>query len=255
MTGPFSLAGQVALVTGASTGLGRHFAATLADAGAKVAVAARRTDLLDTLVGEIAGQGGTAYAVALDVTDSTSVAAALDGTESQLGPVSIVVNNAGLAIDKKLADTDDADWDAVIDTNLRGAFVMAREAARRMTAGGIKGNIVNIASILGLTATPRVHAYAASKAALLHLTRTLALELARDGIRVNAIAPGYVHTDLNRDLLSGPVGDRLKSRTPLRRFADPKELDGALLLLASEAGSYMTGSVVTVDGGLSLSTL
>ena len=255
MSGPFSLDGQVALVTGASTGLGRHFAATLAGAGAKVAAAARRTELLETLVSEIADRGGTARAVALDVTDSAGVAAALDRTEAEFGPVSIVVNNAGLAIDKKLADTDDADWDAVLDTNLRGAFVMAREAARRMAASGTKGNIVNIASILGQTASPRVHAYAASKAALLHLTRTLALELARDGIRVNAIAPGYVHTDLNRELLAGPVGDRLKSRTPMRRFADPSELDGALLLLASDAGSYMTGSVVTVDGGLGLSTL
>lgn len=251
----FSLDGQVALVTGASTGLGRHFAATLARAGAKVAAAARRTDLLDALVDEISGQGGSALAVPLDVTDSASVTTALGQVETELGPLSVVVNNAGLAIDKKLDETEDADWDAVLDTNLRGAFVMARESARRMKAGGIDGRIVNIASILGLTASPRVHAYAASKAALLHLTRTLALELARDGIRVNAIAPGYVHTDLNRDLLAGPVGERLKGRTPMRRFASPEELDGALLLLASDAGSYMTGSVITVDGGLSLSTL
>lgn len=251
----FSLKDDVALVTGASSGLGRHFARTLADAGAAVACAARRTDLLESLVAEIAADGGTAAAVELDVTDSASIAGALDQSALALAPVSILVNNAGLAIDNKLLDTSDDDWDDVLDTNLRGAFLMAREAARRMIDTGIQGRVVNIASILGHTASPRVHAYAASKAALLHLTRTLAVELARDGIRVNALAPGYVETDLNSDLLAGPVGDRLKSRTPLRRFAQPAELDGALLLLASPAGSYMTGSTVTVDGGLGLSTL
>lgn len=255
MSALFSLDGHVALVTGASSGLGRHFAKVLALAGARVAVAARRTDLLEAAAAEIADEGAAAVAVTLDVTDPPSVRNAFEAAEESLGPVSVLVNNAGLAIDKKLLDTEDADWDAVIDTNLRGAFLMAREAARRMRGHKVEGRIVNIASILGLTASPRVHAYAASKAALLHLTHTLALELARDGIRVNALAPGYVHTDLNRELLSGPVGDRLKARTPLRRFANPEELDGALLLLASDAGSYMTGSVVTVDGGLTLSTL
>lgn len=251
----FSLKDDVALVTGASSGLGRHFARVLARAGAKVAVTARRKDLLDELVAEIGSSGGAAHACVMDVTDSASIAKALDEAQAALGTVSVLVNNAGLSIDRKLLETEDADWDTVMNVNLRGSFLAAREAARRMIAGGVGGRIVNIASILGETASPRVHAYAASKAALIHLTRTLASELARDNIRVNALAPGYVHTDLNRDLLSGPVGDRLKSRTPLRRFAQPEELDGPLLLLCAGAGSYMTGSIVTVDGGLTLSTL
>lgn len=251
----FSLNGDVALVTGASAGLGRHFARVLATAGAKVAVTARRMDLLDEVVAEITDVGGSAIAVRLDVTDAACIPEALDAVETHLGPLAVVVNNAGLAVDKKLFDTDDADWDAVMNVNLRGPFLVAREAARRMVANKVAGRIVNIASILGQTASPRVHGYAASKAGLIHLTRTLASELARDNIRVNALAPGYVQTDLNRELLSGPVGDRLKSRTPLRRFARPEELDGPLLLLCSEAGSYMTGSVLTVDGGLTLSTL
>lgn len=255
MTDPFSLNGDVALVTGASSGLGRHFAKVLAAAGAKVACTARRTDLLDTVVAEITDAGGMAAAVALDVTDSASIATALDQAATALGTLTILVNNAGLAIDHKLVDTPDADWDAVIDTNLRGTFLMAREAARRMIAAKAAGRIVNIASILGQTASPRVHAYAASKAGIIHLTHTLAAELARDNIRVNALSPGYVETDLNQDLLSGPIGDRIRGRTPLRRFATPDELDAALLLLASPANGFMTGSVVTIDGGLSLSTL
>lgn len=255
MTDRFSLDGDTALVTGASSGLGRHFAKVLASAGAKVACAARRADLLDTLVAEIADAGGTAASVTLDVTDSASIASALDQAAASLGPLTVLVNNAGLAIDHKLIDTPDADWDAVMDTNLRGTFLMAREAARRMIAAKIAGRIVNIASILGQTASPRVHAYAASKAGIIHLTHTLAAELARDHIRVNALSPGYVETDLNQDLLTGPIGDRIKGRTPLRRFARPEELDAALLLLASPANTFMTGSIVTIDGGLSLSTL
>lgn len=255
MSGQFSLEGDVAIVTGASSGLGRHFATVLARAGAKVAVAARREDQLVELADEIGAAGGEALPVILDVTNGESVVAAVAAAADDLGPVSILVNNAGLAVDKPLLETTEDDWDRVVDTNLKGAWLMAREAARHMSARGTAGRIVNIASILGITATPRVQGYAASKAGLIHLTRTLAVELARDNIRVNALAPGYVETDLNRDLLTGSVGDRLKQRVPLRRFAQPGDLDGALLLLASPAGAYMTGSVITVDGGMTLSTL
>lgn len=251
----FSVKNQVAIVTGASSGLGRHFARVLAASGAKVALCARRRDRLDELAADIRASGGVAVPVELDVTDGASVAAAVEQAANELGPVAILINNAGLAIDKPLLETSDEDWDSVVDTNLKGAWMMARETARHMIAEETAGKMVNIVSILGLTATPRVHGYAASKAGLIHLTRTLALELARHDIRVNAIAPGYVETDLNVDLLAGPTGDRLKKRIPQRRFARPDDLDGALLLLCSKAGAYMTGSVVTVDGGMTLSTL
>jgi len=250
----FALTGAVAFVTGASSGIGRHFAATLVAAGARVAIGARRTDRLESLAAEIAAAGGTAYPVALDVADAASVAAALAAAEAALGPVEVLVNNAGIAVDKPLLDTTEADWDSVIDTNLKGGFLMAQAAARRMVAAGTAGRIVNVVSILGETAAQRVHAYAASKAALIHLTRTLALELARHGIRVNAISPGYIETDFNRDFLAA-AGDKLTRRVPLRRLGRPEDLDGALLLLASAAGGYITGAVVTVDGGTTLSTL
>ncbi len=250
-----SFDGEIALVTGASSGLGRHFATTLAGAGARVAVAARRKDLLDALVGEIEDAGGSAFAVTLDLTDSVSVADAVAAVETDFGPVDILVNNAGIAIDKPIFETTEQDWDLVLDTNLKGAWLMAREVASRMAETARGGSIVNIASILGLTATPRVHGYAAAKAGLIHLTGTLAVELARHAIRVNAIAPGYVITDINREFLEGDAGAKLMKRIPMRRFATPADLDGPLLLLASSAGGYMTGAVVTVDGGISLSAL
>ncbi len=251
----FSLDGQVAIVTGASGGLGRRFARTLAKAGAKVALAARRAERLSELAASIEASGGEALAVVLDVTDPAAIADGIAAAEAGLGPISILVNNAGIVVDKPLLETEEADWDRVLDTNLKGAWLMAREVAGRMAKTGGGGRIINIASILGQTATGRVHSYAASKAALIHLTRTLAVELARYSIRVNAIAPGYVETDLNRDFLAGPAGESLVKRVPLRRFARPEDLDAVLLLLASEASSYMTGSTVTVDGGLSLSAL
>ena len=250
-----SFDGEIALVTGASSGLGRHFATILAGAGARVAVAARRKDLLDALVGEIEDAGGSAFAVTLDLTDSVSVADAVAAVETDFGPVDILVNNAGIAIDKPIFETREQDWDLVLDTNLKGAWLMAREVAHRMAETARGGSIVNIASILGLTATPRVHGYAAAKAGLIHLTGTLAVELARHAIRVNAIAPGYVITDINREFLEGDAGAKLMKRIPMRRFATPADLDGPLLLLASSAGGYMTGAVVTVDGGISLSAL
>lgn len=251
----FSLDGQVAIVTGASGGLGRGFARTLAKAGAKVALAARRAERLSESAAEIEAFGGQALPVAVDVTDPGAVAEAVEAAEARLGPISILVNNAGIAVDKPLLETEEADWDRVLDTNLKGAWLMAREVAGRMAKDGGGGRIINVASILGQTAAARVHGYAASKAALIHLTRTMAVELARHGIRVNAIAPGYIETDLNRDFLAGAAGKSLVKRVPLRRFGRPEDLDAVLLLLASEAGGYLTGSTVTVDGGLSLSAL
>ncbi len=253
--GKRELDGRVALVTGASSGLGRHFALTLARAGARVALGARRLDRLEALAREIAAADGRALALALDVTDGASVARAIDQAETELGPLTILVNNAGIAQTVPFLEQEERDWRAVIDTNLTGAWLVAQQAARRMVAHGHGGAIVNIASILGLREAARLGAYGAAKAGLVSLTRTMAIELARHRIRVNALAPGYVETDLNRDVLSGEAGRTLVSRVPQRRFGRPDDLDGPLLLLVSESGRYMTGAVVVVDGGHSLSFL
>lgn len=254
LAGP-DLAGQVAIVTGASGGLGAHFARTLAAAGAKVALGARRLDRTEAVAGEIEAADGRALPLALDVTDPQSVAAAIDVAETELGPISILVNNAGIAVAQSLDASTTADWDRVIATNLGGAFLMAREVAGHMVRLGQPGRIINIASVLATTAAAHVHAYAASKAGLVQLTRTLAVELAPHAILVNAIAPGYIKTDLNQAFLEGTGGENVVRRTPLRRLGTAADLDGALLLLAGPGGGFMTGSVVTVDGGLTLSTL
>ena len=248
---PFDLNGKAAIVTGASSGLGRHFARTLARAGAKVALAARRVDALAELARQIEAFDGRAMPVALDVTDASSVRACVEAAETELGPISILVNNAGIARVDTALEVPEADWDRVMDTNLKGAWLMAQETARHMARMGHGGSIINVASILGLAATGQLAPYCASKAALINLTRALAVDLARDGIRVNALAPGYVETDLNREFLNSPAGEALKKRIPQRRFGRPEDLDGALLLLASEASRHMTGSVVVVDGGQS----
>ena len=252
MAADFSLAGQVALVTGASSGLGRAFAGMLADAGAAVVLGARRRDRCADAAAAI---GDRALAVALDVTDPASIGAALDAAEAAFGPVTVLVNNAGIVIDKPLTETAPDDWNAVIDTNLTGCWLTAQAVSKRMIAHGTGGRIVNISSILGETVTGRVHGYAASKAAINQLTRTMAMELARHGIAVNAIAPGYIETDLNRDFLGGETGERIRRRVPQRRFGAAGDLEGALLLLTAPAGGYMTGTIVTVDGGLGLSGL
>lgn len=251
----FSLAGHVALVTGASSGIGRHFARTLALAGASVVVAARRADKLDEVVAEIHALGREARALALDVTDSTSVCAAFDTLAARGQVADILVNNAGVAVSRPLLEQTEADWDCVVDTNLKGAWLVSQEAARRLVAAGLPGCIVNIASITGERVAGGVAPYAASKAGLIHLTRAMALELARSNVRVNALAPGYVVTELNAGFLSSAAGERLRARIPQQRFGRAEDLDGPLLLLASEAGAFMTGSVLAVDGGHLVSSL
>lgn len=250
----FDLTGKTAVITGASGALGEHFARVLAEAGARVALAARRTDKLETIAAGITGKGGEAMAVALDVTDPASVAAAFDSVGDALGAPDILVNNSGIATTAPAMSVSDVDWQSVIDVNLNGAFRCATEAARRMKANG-GGNIVNIASILSFRVTAQVPAYAASKAALMQLTRALALEWARDGIRVNALAPGYIETDINRDFFASPAGEAMIKRIPQRRLGKPSDLDGPLLLLASDASGFMTGTVVTADGGHLCSSL
>ncbi len=255
MSKRFDLSGKVALVTGASSGLGVHFARTLAAAGASVAIAARRADRLASLQAELQEGGAKALAVDLDVQSAESIAAAFDKVEATLGPVDILVNNAGISIVKPALDMPEADWDSVVDTNLRGAWLMTQTAGKRWVASKRTGSIVNIASILGLRTIGQVAPYNASKAGLIHLTRALAMEWARYQIRVNAICPGYIETEMNGDFWKTPGGQRLIDRIPQRRIGQPEHLDGALLLLASEAGAFMTGSIITVDGGHTVSSL
>lgn len=246
------LEGKVAFVTGASGGLGRHFALTLARAGARVALAARRLERLEAVAREIEAAGGRALALALDVTDAAAVRRQVEAAAQDLGTLSVLVNSAGVAITKPALDHDEEDWDRVVDTNLKGAWLVAREVARHMVGSGHGGTIINIASVLGFRTAGHLSTYAASKAGLLHLTRALALELARHRIRVNALAPGYVETNMNREFFASEKGQRLIERIPQRRLGEPEDLDGVLLLLATDASRYMTGSVVTIDGGLSL---
>ncbi len=245
----FDIRGRVALVTGASSGLGENFARSLAARGAVVVAAARRTDRLADLVAAIRAEGGQAHAVALDVTKAESVATAVASAVSLAGPLDIVVNNAGVADTRPSIELTEARWRGVLDTNLDGAWRVAQAAAKAMIAAGRGGSIVNIASILGLRVAPQLLAYAAAKAALVQLTKALALEWARHGIRVNAIAPGYVITEMNRAWFEGEAGAAMVKRVPQRRVGSPRDLEGALLLLASGAGAYMTGSIVVVDGG------
>jgi len=245
----FDLRGQAALVTGASSGIGRHLAELLAAAGARVALAARRADRLAEAAREIEAAGGRCLPIALDVTRSDSVAAAVAAAESELGPLTILVNNAGVTVAKPVLQHTEEEWDYVLDTNLKGAWLMAREFAQHLVDRGRPGRIVNIASVLGVRTIAWVPSYSAAKAGLIHLTHVLAMELARYGILVNAIAPGYVETDFNRDFLRSEAGKKLEARIPLRRVGRPDDLDGAMLLLASSAGAYITGAVIAVDGG------
>lgn len=252
---PLELQERVALVTGAGSGLGRSFALALAGAGARVAAAGRRVDRLGDTVESISAAGGVAEAVELDVTDPAAVVSAFARMEATLGPVDICVNNAGIARSGLLTEIDEADWSAVIDTNLTAVHRVAREAAKRLQAAQRPGSIINIASILGLRVSAGLGSYIAAKSAVIQLTKAQALEWARFGIRVNAIAPGYFETEMNAGYFDTPRGQAMVERIPMRRIGDADELSGALLLLASDASSYMTGSVITVDGGHLCSSL
>jgi NAD(P)-dependent dehydrogenase (short-subunit alcohol dehydrogenase family) len=256
MNDPFDLSGRVALVTGASQGLGRRFARVLAERGAALGLAARQIAKLEELRREITAAGGRAASVALDVTDSAAIERALSEVESALGPLDILVNNAGVAVPKPVLEQTEADWDKVVDTNLKGAFFTAQAVARRMVARDPKpacgGNIVNIASLVAFKVVGHLTPYAASKSGIAQITKSMALELARHRIRVNALAPGYIETEINRDFLASEAGERLRRQIPQRRFGAPEDLDGALLLLASDASRYMTGSIIVIDGGLLL---
>lgn len=246
----FDLTGEVALVTGASSGLGERFAQVLAANGAKVVLAARRVDLLEALVDKIRADGGEAIAIELDVADQSAIAPVFDAVEAAFGTVTILVNNAGIDGSSPPLDMTPEQWRKVMAVNVDGVWFCAQEAARRLVAAGKPGSIINIASVLSFRAARTLSAYATSKGAVRQMTHNLALELARHNIRVNAIAPGYILTEINRDLFASPAGEKMIRRIPQRRIADPSELDGTLLLLASSrASGYMTGSTVVVDGG------
>jgi len=248
----FSLGGRVALVTGASSGLGRHFANVLHEAGATVVLAARRTDRIEA---EAKRLGERARAIPLDVTDEASITGMFEQLAADGVLCDIVVNNAGISGEHLILQMDTDEWDSVVQVNLRGPFLVAREAARRLVAAKKPGSIVNIASILGLRVSPALAPYMASKAGLIHLTRSMAFEFARYQIRVNALCPGYFETEINADFLKTEYALASLKRVPQRRVGELRELTGPLLLLASNAGSFMTGEALVVDGGQSINSM
>lgn len=250
MSDRFDLSGRIALVTGASSGLGRNFAKTLSAAGAKVILAARRIDRLEALASEIEAAGGEALAVSMDVTKADTIQAALDATLARFGePADIIVNNSGLSREAFFTNMEEDDFDLVMDTNTKGVWLVARTFAGALVKAGKPGSMINIASVAGKRVGYTMAAYCASKAACEHMTRAMAIEMARYKVRVNAIAPGYFETEINDTFLNSDEGENMRKRIPMRRFGEHEELSGPLLLLASEAGSFMTGATVVVDGG------
>ena len=245
----FDLTGRVALVTGASSGLGARFATVLAENGAAVALVARRAERLADLKARIEKMGGRAVAIAADVLDRAAMTRAFDEAERAFGTVTILVNNAGVAHAGRAVDLPEAEWRRVLSTNLDAVFYWAQEGARRMLAAGKPGAIVNIASVLGFGVAKGVVAYTTAKAGVIQATKALGLELAFKGVRVNAIAPGWFVTEINRDYLASDEGKKLARAIPAGRFGEDGDLDGALLLLASDAGRYMAGTTIVVDGG------
>ena len=245
----FDLQGRVAMVTGASGGLGLRFAEVLAANGAAVALMARRADKLKAAVVKIEKAGGKAIAVEADVLDRAAMNRAFDQAEKTLGTVTILVNNAGVAHATRAIDLTEEEWNRVVRTNLDAVFFWAQEGARRMLKAGVKGSVINIASVLGFGVSKGTIAYATAKAGVIQMTKALGIELAFKGVRVNAIAPGWFVTDINRDYLSSEAGKKLTRDIPVGRFGQDADLDGALLLLASDAGSYIAGATIVCDGG------
>lgn len=248
----FDLTGKTALVTGATSGLGKRFATVLARAGANVAITGRRAARLETLEEEITALGVGSKAIVLDVTDDAAIGPAFDAIETSLGPVDILVNNAGINVQGFVLDQDMADFDSVLNTNLRAPFHLAREAGKRMIAAKREGRIINIASIGSFRVLPGLTSYCVSKAALAMMTQCLAREWARYGINVNAICPGYIETELNAEWFQSAGGQKQINSFPKKRLAKEEDLDGTLLLLASDASRAITGALLTVDDAQSL---
>lgn len=254
------LSGRVALVTGASGGLGERFASTLAGAGARVVLAARRTDRLQAVSERIVARGGQAHVVAMDVTDVASIEAAVTSAEAQAGPVDVLVNNSGVSATHRVQSVTEAEYDHIMNTNTRGSFFVAQAVGRRMVARAQQqpsalphgGRIVNIASVVGLKPFAQVSVYSMSKAAVIHMTKAMALEWGRFGINVNAICPGYIDTDMNHDYLQTEAGRKLVSLLPRQRVGEPADLDALLVMLCSDQSRFIQGAVMSADDGLAL---
>ena len=254
------LSGRVALVTGASSGLGAQFARTLARAGAAVVLASRRTERLDDLRVSIEAEGGDAHVVALDVTDMASIRAAVAHAETEVGPIDILVNNSGVSTTQRLQDVTEADYDFIMGTNVRGAFFVAQEVARRMLARAkgaapgtwVGGRIINIASMAGLKVLPQIGVYCMSKAAVVQMTKAMAVEWGRFGINVNAICPGYIDTEINHHHWETEAGQKLISMLPRKRVGQPTDLDAVLMMLASNESHFVNGAVIAADDGFAV---
>lgn len=250
--------GKVALITGASSGLGARFAKVLAMAGAQVVLASRRIDRLKELRAEIEAEGGAAHVVALDVTDYASIKSAIAHAETEAGPIDILINNSGVSTQQKLVDVTPEDYSFVMDTNQRGSFFVAQETAKRMIAR-YKGDhkkqhrIINIASVAGLRVIPQLGIYCMSKAAVVQMTKAMAVEWGKFGINVNAICPGYIETEINEDHFRTEQGKKLIEMLPRKRVGTPEDLDGLLLLLAAEESRFINGAIMSADDGLSAS--
>lgn len=247
----FGLQGKTALVTGASSGLGERFATVLAEAGANVVLAARRTDKLAALARTIEGRGGKAMSIALDVTAIAAIDPTIERIEREFAPIDILVNNSGVSVTKRLGEYTEADYDFVMDTNTKGAFFVAQAVGSRMAARG-RGRIINIASVGGLTVLPRISVYCMSKAAVVHMTRAMAKEWGRAGVNTNALCPGYIETEINRDWWQTEGGKKLVGMLPRKRVGQPQDLDGLVLLLASDLSHFVNGAVITADDGLAI---
>ena len=254
------LSGRVAMITGASGGLGAQFARTLARAGAAVVLASRRADKLKDLRAEIEAEGGDAHVVNLDVTDIDSIKSAVAHAETEVGSIDILVNNSGVSTTKRVQDVTEDDFDFVFNTNVKGSFFVAQEVGKRMLARakGVApgtytgGRIINIASVVGLKALPQIATYAMSKAAVIQMTKALALEWGRFGINVNAICPGYIHTDMNDHIWATETGQKLVQMLPRKRVGNPQDLDALLVLLASAESGFINGSIISADDGFAL---
>lgn len=260
MAYPIDLSGRVALVTGASGGLGAQFARTLARAGAAVVLASRREDKLKDLRAEIEAEGGDAHVVSLDVTDIDSIKSAVAHAETEVGSIDILVNNSGVSTTQRVQDVREEDFDFVFNTNVKGAFFVAQEVGKRMLARAkgmapgtyTGGRIINIASVVGLRALPQIATYAMSKAAVIQMTKALALEWGRFGINVNAICPGYIRTEMNEQLWDTDAGQKLVQMLPRKRVGTPQDLDALLVLLASADSGFINGSIISADDGFAL---